>query len=302
MLRCTRYLLGSLALWIALASLSSCGNKWQRKLSYKELRQLIGELYKADCLMDNLSYSINDTMRLALEGQIFDKYGITRSDFDSIVYHYNTNKPLYFADIVRRASQDIDKELATAQQGKSSSPESLFLPTIPSELSSYNISQLIPESYYPRYVTFSSKASWQTHSVAISDAIPAGSSLDITINVQGLPKKVIEQGLSPIVELSYYASDSLQAYSRSSLNLSSGSSTYTLQFKEELPAGRLSISIFVPGGKKYPAYTLCIRSLQVSFTRGEDPNDNSPSSEEEIFSERLMISRDLVNSRLIREP
>jgi len=77
MLRCTRYLLGSLALLITLAGLSSCGDKWQRKLSDKKLRQLIGELYKADCLMDNLGNSINDTMRLALEDQIFEKYGIT---------------------------------------------------------------------------------------------------------------------------------------------------------------------------------------------------------------------------------
>ncbi len=108
MQRCARYLLGTLALLITLGSLSSCGDKWQRKLSDKKLRQLIGELYKADCLMDNLGNSINDTMRLALEDQIFEKYGITRSDFDSIVYHYNIDKPLYFADIVRRASYDLD--------------------------------------------------------------------------------------------------------------------------------------------------------------------------------------------------
>ena len=94
MLRCARYLLGSLALLITLAGLSSCGDKWQRKLSDKKLRQLIGELYKADCLMDNLGNSINDTMRLALEDQDFLRStGITRSDFDSIVYHYNIDKP-----------------------------------------------------------------------------------------------------------------------------------------------------------------------------------------------------------------
>ena len=302
MLRCTRYLLGSLALLITLAGLSSCGDKWQRKLSDKKLRQLIGELYKADCLMDNLGNSINDTMRLALEDQIFEKYGITRSDFDSIVYHYNIDKPLYFADIVRRASQDIDEELESTQKGNPFSPEDFDFQPFFGDLNSHNIHQIIPESYYPRYVSFLSKASWLTHSAVINDTIPAGSSIEVTIDVQGLPEKVIEKQLAPILEISYYTDDSHQVAIQNPLKSANGQTYCTLDFKEDFPAGRLTISLFELGGKGFPAYTLYIRSLRVSFTSGKGPIHTSSGVEDELLFERLPITQETFNPQFNPEP
>lgn len=302
MQRCARYLLGTLALLITLAGLSSCGDKWQRKLSDKKLRQLIGELYKADCLMDNLGNSINDTMRLALEDQIFEKYGITRSDFDSIVYHYNIDKPLYFADIVRRASQDIDEELGSIQKSNPFSPEDFVLQPFFGDLNSHNIHQIVPESYYPRYVSFLSKASWLTHSAVINDTIPAGSSIEVTIDVQGLPEKVIENQLAPILEISYYADDSHQVSIQSPLKSANGETYCTLDFKEDLPPGRLTVSLFQPGGTGYPGYTLYIRSLRVSFTSGRGPMDSTSGVEDELLFERLPITQETFNPQLNPEP
>jgi putative lipoprotein len=302
MQRCARYLLGTLALLITLGSLSSCGDKWQRKLSDKKLRQLIGELYKADCLMDNLGNSINDTMRLALEDQIFEKYGITRSDFDSIVYHYNIDKPLYFADIVRRASQDIDEELGSIQKGNPFSPEDFVLQPFFGDLNSHNIHQIVPESYYPRYVSFLSKASWLTHSAIINDGIPAGSSLEVTIDVEDLPEKVIENQLAPILEVSYYADDSHQVSIQTPLKNSNGETYCTLDFKEDFPPGRLTLSLFQPGGKGFPAYTLYIRSLRVAFISGKGPDDSSSTIEDELLFDRLLASEEALNPQLRPEP
>ena len=303
MQRCARYLLGTLALLITLGSLSSCGDKWQRKLSDKKLRQLIGELYKADCLMDNLGNSINDTMRLALEDQIFEKYGITRSDFDSIVYHYNIDKPLYFADIVRRASYDLDKELEAVQKGGSTpSPENLFFSSESGDLSNLNIEQIVPNSYYPCRVSFLSKASWITHSAVINDGIPAGSSLEVSIDVEDLPEKVIENQLAPILEVSYYADDSHQVSIQTPLKNSNGETYCTLDFKEDFPPGRLTLSLFQLGGKGYPGYTLYIRSLRVAFISGKGPGDSSPTIEDELLFDRLLASEEALNPQLRPEP
>lgn len=170
------------------------------------------------------------------------------------------------------------------------------------DLNSHNIHQIVPESYYPHYVSFLSKASWLTHSAVINDTIPAGSSIEVTIDVQGLPEKVIEKRLAPVLEISYYTDDSHQVAIQSPLKSANGSTHCTLEFKEDFPVGRLTISLFELGGKGFPAYTLYIRSLRVSFTSGRGPMDSSSGVEDELLFDRLPISQETFNPQLNQEP
>lgn len=136
----------------------------------------------------------------------------------------------------------------------------------------------------------------------INDTIPAGSSIEVTIDVQGLPEKVIEKQLAPILEISYYTDDSHQVAIQTPLKSANGQTYCTLEFKEDFPAGRLTISLFELGGKGFPAYTLYIRSLRVSFTSGKGPIHTSSGVEDELLFERLPITQETFNPQFNPEP
>ncbi len=286
-MHCPRhYLSGAIALLLSLITLMGCGNKWRRKLSEKELRSLIGELYKADCLMDTMGDRINDTMRLAIEQEIFTKYHLTRSDFDSIVFHYNTEKPLYFADIVRRAALDINKELAMLNPNGSDLPfeEALINLMPPSEISSYSLEQIIPINYYPRYIQFTQKSNWVAHSVLVTNHIPKNTEITTQIVVQGLPSSLQSHPeWAPILEISYYTADSIPLTIEKRI-IQNGETSLSLTFPEKKEAGRLTIALYHLGDPEAPSYPLYIREIRTSCIRGLE--------ESEVGDDRLLLYDD----------
>lgn len=251
-------------LWVAIALSLGCSSKWVQKLSKEELKNLLVELYKADCIMDQLGYTINDTIRMAIDGEIFAQYGITRSEFDSIIYHYNKEKPRYFADIARRASATVESELTLLRK------ESLYREKLlnkeenrPQFLPLDSIGTWISERDFPQRFLLSSRPHWIFYTVSINEEIPSGSTLSAALQVENFIEPSKANSTLPYLELAYYQADTL-AFRDTMPIKSRGSYEVKLHWKEKGTAGRLILTIWHGGGKKSLTQPFLLQSLKLS--------------------------------------
>lgn len=98
-------------LMLVVPMLTGCGNKWKHRLSEKELENLLIDLYTVQGLAQQDAGQLNDTLRLALHQQVYDRYGVTERELDSIIGYYGYYKPDRLAAITDRASQRLTTQI-----------------------------------------------------------------------------------------------------------------------------------------------------------------------------------------------
>lgn len=233
-------LLGGIGIAFSLVLFGACASDWERKLSKKELQTLLEELYTAEELVVSSPIPLNDTMHLALQKQLFAKYGITPSDYDSIIYYYNRYEPLLFSSIVRKAAHNVQTRFLSLQKENDFIDQNrLQLETTYCSASELNSLFVEDKGFYP--VSLNGQGEALLRSVMITDNILKGGVLSLSLSVSGIPSIVQHNPqLAPSLELSYYVADSLYISTKCTLK-KDGKQQLKLSFDEKFPSGRLTL-------------------------------------------------------------
>lgn len=255
---------GCLASLLGATFLISCsGDKWDSRLSKKELQACLEELYTMEQAIKATPLIGNDTLHLALQQSLFQKYGLTIAEFDSVIFYYNKNNPLLYADIARKAAENTRKRLKTLnKQNKfiAQNRAELFF----QELSLLQISSLIPPKTYPKLVRCGTDYSLLLHNALVGTKIPKETRLSLKASIMGLPNTIFSKQPEyvPHLTIGYYVSDSLQA--KSSCPLAENKEyNLLLEFDKEYPEGLLTIGIEQKSNAPY-LHNILIQSMELS--------------------------------------
>ncbi|WP_304298058.1 DUF4296 domain-containing protein [Porphyromonas gulae] len=110
----------------SLALLGGCSRSDYKKISKKQLRDLMIELYVADGHFANIyDPNLTDSVREAVYTNLFAKYGTTRRDYDSTLMWYGRHDlEEYIAicqsvrDELEKQRIDLDKQIAMERENK----------------------------------------------------------------------------------------------------------------------------------------------------------------------------------------
>ncbi|WP_148297460.1 DUF4296 domain-containing protein [Porphyromonas gingivicanis] len=234
------------SLFILLGSiffLSCSDNAWENKLSRKELQSCLEDLYTMEQAIKSTPLISNDTLHLALQKTLFQKYGLTPQDFDSIIFYYNKNNPLLYADIARKASENTRNKLRTLHR------ENLFIAQSQvekyfQEFSFFQLNSAIPQDAYPRLIKIYGDKAILLHTAHIKADILKETQLSLRASIVGLPDTMISRQLQdlPKLSMSYYVADTLQIHKSCPID---GRTEYELilKFDKTYPSGILNIGI-----------------------------------------------------------
>ena len=90
----------------------SCSNKWEHRLSEKEIETMLKELYIAQNLNSfRAPEDDNDTAALSLRSSLFLEHDISESDFDSVIAYYAHYKADRLSAMAKKASDQVAEEL-----------------------------------------------------------------------------------------------------------------------------------------------------------------------------------------------
>lgn len=253
---------GILGACFSLLLISCADNPWENRLSRKDLQACLEELYVMEEAIKTTSFVSNDTLHIALQNALFKKYGLTREEFDSIVFYYNKNNPLLYADIARKAAEHI------RQREQSQEEHNLFVARNRSEPTLHriqlsNVSSIIPPNTYPRMVAWQNQGVVFLHTAHIETSIPKDTKILLSTEILGLPKslkKESDKGL--LLSLSYYATDSLQKKT-SCLLTENKSYELSLEFNQLFPAGILCVALHRPANMP-DLYSFSVQKVEIS--------------------------------------
>lgn len=235
----------------------------------------------------------NDTLHLALQKTLFQKYGLTPQDFDSIIFYYNKNNPLLYADIARKASENTRNKLRTLHR------ENLFIAQSQvekyfQELSFFQLNSAIPQDAYPRLIKIYGDKAILLHTAHIKADILKETQLSLRANIVGLPDTMISRQLQdlPKLSMSYYVADTLQIHKSCPID---GRTEYELilMFDKTYPSGILNIGIEQTVTTPALYNSLLIEKLELSrVSKTPDSLNNS------ILSQALPTTSLLKNTPL----
>lgn len=241
--------------------LGGCKDKWESVLSEKELESLFAELFSVQLLVsEGLPYS-DDTTRIAYRNEVFAKYEISKSQFDSIVHYYAHYKADRLATIMTRASERL--ELRRNQF------ENIALVSVPEEaklgeqlLRPDDLSTLIPEKAYPHMLVAGSGEVVAFHTARFIAPPNSGAVISIEVDIRAMHS--LTKGKKPSVELlvSYEAPNSSPielAETFASPSLYSGS----LSIPPTKEQGSTTILLHIPSNA--PPLFLYINAIRLSY-------------------------------------
>lgn len=250
---------------------TSCKNKWERKLSEKKLEALLAELYVTQSLVEKSYPYAPDSVKQAYSDIVLHKYNITQQQFDSIIAYYAHYKANRLSAVLTRASEQVNDtkdryaNIASISTSTSSTPRHQYI-------TSSELATVIPEKQYPSLVGFQRNGVSCYYSVSVSDSIPAGSTISVTVDIKGirLPHQVEKSHHIPKLILSYDAPKNKFLEEIVSMP-SPGSYTASITTSKLYPPGVLTFFIYAPPQSQIRlAYVL---KLSVSYTPGDNTNN-----------------------------
>lgn len=255
--------------------ISSCKDKWERKLSEEKLETLFAELYTTEAILDkSIAYS-DDTMRLAYRMDLFSKYKISDTEFDSIVAYYSHYKANRLAVILDKASEKVLQEqeryknlAMLSSDDNDNLKEKLISPD--------QLPTIIPEKTYPSTRVLHPSGTVEYYSAIFMGKIPKGSTIKATVKLKGLRSLDPSQDATLKMLIGLDNGGTLPQEKEISIE-SSGEYSLSLTTVEELFNAKFSLILYVP--KLFPAVQLYIDTLSIAYTEKESEKENGGEEE-----------------------
>lgn len=235
-----RLIVALLLLFTTIGLSFSCGNKWGKRLSEKEIEAILGELYVAQNIYINDPSPSTDTLLISLRRSIFRKYQITESDFDSVITYYAHYKSDRLSAIAQKAADRITADLEDYQK-KAAPPtfEENLKYQIPKSLDAYELADLIPIEQYPSTILLSDGVDALFYSTLVRNTLYKTTTITIQITLYGLPNK-IEKKDCPLLEVSCIDTNGNFVKAQTTLS-SNGTKDLCLYFDKDIKNGQFSI-------------------------------------------------------------
>ncbi len=247
--------------------LFSCGNKWSKYISRDELQELIEELYTMKNSVRNSHIHINDTVFIAWENQIFNKYNIDRTTFDSILHYYNREKTREYIVILERTQKKVNAKLrAIEEENQWIDNNTIFQKPLSGEISDLNKLfslhlkkrfKLRPFRNNPNTLLFSANIE--------NDTIPEGTQIILKSKILGLPINLLKDSLNiPRIYFGYTSQD--YSYINNQITfLKNGWNKTTITFDKAVAKGHLTIQLLTDLNKGTIPFNLLIEDITLDI-------------------------------------
>lgn len=257
------------SLLISLASFSSCVSKWERKLSEEKLESLFAELYTSQYLFSKSYTYSDDTLRLAYRNQLFDKYKITATEFDSIVAYYSHYKADRLAIILDKASEKVLQEKDRYENLASLSTDSEE--ELKEELiSAEELPSLIPEKTYPTLRLLTPNGTVECYSASFLGIVPKGSTFKAKLVLKGI--RSTQPNETPHVRLLIGFDNEHTTPQEEEVDISDkGEYSVVLTTEKEASNAHFTLLLYVPD--TMPSALLYIEQIVLEYIGGMGENE-----------------------------
>ena len=233
----------------------SCSNKWEHRLSEKEIETMLKELYIAQNLNSfRAPEDDNDTAALSLRSSLFLEHDISESDFDSVIAYYAHYKADRLSAMAKKASDQVAEELEQLRNSSMAHTDGDYTRFKgPESLDAVSLSSLIPKERYPATVLLSDCSDALFYTTRINDSIPKGSVIEAKITLYGIPLQIDQNDLPQmILSCSKGGKQPISAHTFIEYN---GTSYLRLYFEKTLSEAQFSLFLTIKGKRRFmPLY------------------------------------------------